>query len=178
MRRPVCLAASGLALGLILGGAPPEARAQRPDSTLLRPTDIVLTVKNDPLLSGVFRSSGTSIKCGLAPYDMPHRVNSFHVSFPDDPVVTPLEVASVEFDADTLPSGGTSTSYLLNVHLDTPSVGRPPALVVRARLPQYREPGSATLRSGAGTDTLHLVGTATRGTKVALDMIIICHPRP
>lgn len=178
MNRSVRPAGSALAIGLLLASAAPEARAQRPDSTLLRPTDIVLTVTNDPHLSGVFRSSGTSTKCGLAPFEMPHRNRSFHVTFPDDPTVAPLEVASVEFDADTLPPGGSSTTYLLNVHLDTPRVGRGPALVVRARLPQYKEPGTATLRSGGGTDTLKLVGTATRGTKVNLEMTIICHPRP
>jgi hypothetical protein len=73
MSRSAPLAGSGLAVGLVLAGAVPDVRAQRPDSTLLRPTDVVLTVTNDPHLSGVFRSSGTSTKCGLAPFEMPHR---------------------------------------------------------------------------------------------------------
>ncbi|MGE0552100.1 MAG: hypothetical protein AB7R55_01595 [Gemmatimonadales bacterium] len=167
-----------LAAALTLAGGATRAQAQRPDSTLLRPTDIVLTVTGDPDLAGVFKSSGTAIKCGLADYGLPGREHAFHVSFPDDPTVTPLEVSSLEFDADTLAAGTSSTSYYLNALLDTPRVGHGISLVVRAREPQYNEPGTATLSGGGGTDTLKLVGRAGRGVPVDLDLTIICRPRP
>jgi hypothetical protein len=163
---------------LLVAGSAGGAEAQRPDSTLLRPTEVTLTVSNDPHLDGVYRSSGTSIKCGLADYGFPHRMRSFAVEFPDDPSARPMEVAGVTFDADTLPGGSTTSSFYLSARLDTPKVGRPPALVVRAREPRYDEPGTATLVTAGGTDTLRIVGIATRGTKVRLEMTIVCRARP
>jgi hypothetical protein len=163
---------------LLAGAAPVGARAQAPDSTLLRPTEVTLRVSNDPHLSGVYRSSGVATKCGLADYGYPHRTNSFAVEFPDDPSAQPMEVRSVTFDADTLPSGTTKTSFYLSAALDTPRTGQPPALVVRAREPQYDEPGSVTRVTAGRTDSLRIVGTATRGTKVRLEMTIVCRPRP
>jgi hypothetical protein len=160
-------------------GAAVSAHAQAPDSTLQRPTAVTLTVSNDPHLSGVYRSSGVSTKCGLADYGFPHRMNSFAVEFPDDPSATPMEVSGVTFDADTLAGGATTSSFYLSVRLDTPRVGQPPALVVRAREPQYEEPGTVIrVTTAAGADSLRLVGTATRGTKVRLEMTIVCRPRP
>ena len=154
------------------------AEAQAPDSTLLRPTEVTLTVSNDPRVNGVFRSSGVSTKCGLADYGYPHRVNSFAVEFPDDPTATPMEVRSVTFDADTLPSGATTPNFYLSASLNTPRVGNPPALVVRAREPQYNEPGTVTRVTAGGTETLRIVGTANTGLKVRLEMTIVCRPRP
>jgi hypothetical protein len=163
---------------LLAGGALTAAEAQAPDSTMLRPTEVILRVTNDPHLTGVYRSSGISTKCGLADYGYPHRTNSFAVEFPDDPSATPMEVNGVTFDADTLASGTTTPSYYLSAKLNTPRVGQPPALVVRAREPQYDEPGTVTRVTGNGTDTLRIVGTASRGTKVRLEMTIVCRPRP
>jgi hypothetical protein len=163
---------------LLTGGTIAGAQAQSPDSTLLRPTEVTLTVSNDPHLTGVYRSSGIATKCGLADYGYPHRMNSFAVEFPDDPSTTPMEVSSVTFDADTLASGSTTPSFYLSASLDTPRVGRPPALVVRAREPQYDEPGTVTRTTAGGTDTLRIVGTATRGTKVRLEMTVVCGARP
>jgi hypothetical protein len=161
---------------LLAGAAVTGAQAQAPDSTLLRPTEVTVEISNDPLLSGVYRSSGISTKCGLADYGYPHRVNSFAVEFPDDPSATPMEVNGVTFDADTLASGTTSPSYYLSVKLNTPRVGQPPALVVRAGEPEFDEPGTVARRTVGGTDTLRIVGTATRGTKVRLEMTIVCRP--
>ena len=163
---------------LLASGALAGAGAQAPDSTLLRPTEVTLTVSNDPHLSGVYRSSGISTKCGLADYGYPHRTNSFAVEFPDDPSARPMEVRSVTFDADTLASAATASSFYLSAGLDTPRVGQPPALVVRAREPQYGEPGTVTRTTTEGTETLRIVGTATSGTKVRLEMTIACRPRP
>jgi len=105
-------------------------------------------------------------------------MNSFAVEFPDDPSATPMEVSAVSFDADTLAGGTTATSFYLNASLKTPRVGQPPALVVRAKEPQYSEPGTVTRVRVGGTDTLRIVGTASRGTKVRLVMTIVCRPRP
>ncbi len=163
---------------LLAGAAVTGANAQAPDSTLLRPADVTLTVSNDPHLSGVYRSSGIVTKCGLADYGYPHRASSFAVEFPNDPSTTPMEVRSVTFDADTLASGTSTPSFYLSAGLDTPRVGQPPALVVRAREPQYNEPGTVARVSAGGTDTLRIVGTASRGTKVQLVMTIVCRPRP
>jgi hypothetical protein len=164
---------------LLAGGALVRTHAQAPDSTLLRPTEVTLEVSNDPHLSGRYRSVGVSTKCGLADYGYPHRTHSFAVEFPDDPSARPMEVSSVTFDADTLASGTTVPSFYLSANLDTPRTGRPPALVVRAREPQYGEPGTATrVTTSDGTETIRIVGTATRGTKVRLEMTIVCGPRP
>lgn len=164
---------------LLAGGVLTGAQAQAPDSTLQRPTEVTLTVSNDPPLNGVYRSSGISTKCGLADYGMPHRKQSFAVEFPYDPPSTGLEeVSSVTFDADTLASGTTRPSFYLSASLNTPRVGQPPALVVRANEPQYDEPGTVTRVTAGGTDSLKIVGTATKGTKVRLVMTLVCRPRP
>jgi len=162
---------------LVAGGALAGAEAQAPDSTLQRPTEVTLRVSNDPRLNGTYHSRGISTKCGLADYGYPHRMNSFAVEFPDDPSARPMEV-KVTFDADTLASGTTRSSFYLNARLDTPQVGTPPALVVRANEPRYDEPGTVTRETAGGTETLHIVGTATSGTKVRLEMTIVCRPRP
>lgn len=162
---------------LFVGGVFAGAEAQAPDSTMLRPTEVTLKVSNDPRLNGVYRSSGVSTKCGLADYGYPHRLNSFAVEFPDDPSARPMEVR-VTFDADTLASGTTRSSFYLSARLDTPRTGQPPALVVRANQPQYDEPGTVTRTTADGTETLTIVGTATSGTKVRLEMTLVCRPRP
>ena len=167
-----------LIVTLLAGGSLAGAEAQAPDSTLLRPTEVTLKVSNDPHLTGVYRSSGVSTKCGLADYGYPHRANSFAVEFPDDPSASPMEVAGVTFDADTLASGTTRSSFYLSARLDTPRTGQPPALVVRANEPRFDEPGTVTRVTERGTETLTIVGTATRGTKVRLEMTIVCRPRP
>ncbi|MGH7416400.1 MAG: hypothetical protein ACREKB_01295 [Candidatus Rokuibacteriota bacterium] len=163
---------------LLAGGALSQAAGQAPDSTTLRPTHVTLTVTNDPQLNGVYRSSGIATKCGLADYGYPHRTSSFAVEFPDDPSATPMEVSAVSFDADTLAAGTTRPSFYVSASLNTPRVGQPPALVVRAKEPQYDEPGTVRRVGARGTDSLTIVGTATRGTKVRLEMTIVCRPRP
>lgn len=161
---------------LLAGGPIGSAEAQGRDSTLLRPMEVTLTVSNDPYLNGIYKSSGTATKCGLADYGYPHRAKSFGVEFPDDPSARRMEVRSVTFDADTLRPGTTTPRFCLSAGLDTPRVGQPPALVVRAREPQYNEPGTVTRVTAGGTDTLKIVGTASRGTKVRLVMTICAIP--
>lgn len=158
--------------------APLSAFAQVVDSTTLRPTDVVVTIANDnPSYDGVYRASGISRICGKFDMMMPHRANSFNVEFPD--MEPNLAVRSVQFDADTLPPGATTKSFYLSVGIRTPSGGTPPLYVVRAKEePKYGEPGTAIRAKAASRDTLTVVGTATKGTKVSVKMTLICHPKP
>ena len=150
--------------------------AAQVDSTTVRRTEVIVTIGNDnPTNDGVYRSTGTSGVCGKLDLMMPHRANSFHVTFPDEPN---LAVASVEFDADTLPPGVTTNSFYLSVGIRTATGGAPPAYVVRAKEePKYGEPGTAVRIKVASRDTLRVRGTATKGTKVNVTMTLICHPK-
>jgi hypothetical protein len=153
------------------------AKAQRPDSTLLRPTVVIVKISNDADsdYNGVYRASGVSTKCGLADYGYPHRLNSFAVMFPDD--TTTIAVTSVNFDADTLKSGTTVNSFYLSVGIRVGQHGTPPAYVVRANQPQFNEPGTATrTRTANGADSLTVKGIASKGTKVDVEMTLVCQP--
>ena len=168
-RMTVCLIA--------LTGVVAPAKAQRPDSTLLRPTVVIVKISNDPDsdYNGAYRASGVSTKCGLADYGYPHRLSSFAVMFPDD--TTTIAVTSVNFDADTLKSGTTVNSFYLSVGIRVGQYGTPPEYVVRANQPQFDEPGTATrTRTSTGSDSLTVRGTATKGTKVDVEMTLVCQP--
>jgi hypothetical protein len=157
----------------------PTVSAQVVDSTTLRPTDVEVTIANDPYrpYNGTYKASGISRICGKLDLMMPHRANSFNVEFPDDE--PNLAVPSVQFDADTLPAGATTNSFYLSVGIRTPSGGTPPHYVVRAKEePKYGEPGTAIRTQAASRDTLKVVGTATKGTKVNVRMTLVCHPKP
>jgi hypothetical protein len=155
-----------------LSAAP--AAAQQPDSTLLRPTDVMVKISNDPTAeyNGTYRASGISTKCGLADYSFPHRANSFAVMFPDD--TGRKAVTSVNFDADTLKSGTTVTSFYLSVGIRVGERGTPPHYVIRANKPQYDEPGTATRISRRRVDSLEVKGIATTGRKVTVEMTLVC----
>ncbi len=159
-RMTVCLIA--------LSGVAAPARGQRPDSTLLRPTVVIVKIANDPTAAynGTYRASGVATKCGLADYGYPHRLNSFAVLFPDDTAT--IAVTSVNFDADTLQSGTTVNRFYLSVGIRVGQRGTPPAYVVRANQPQFNEPGTATrTRTATGADSLTVTGTATKGTNIS-----------
>lgn len=168
-RMTVCLVA--------LTGVVAPAKAQRPDSTLLRPTVVIVKISKDPDASynGVYRASGVSTKCGLADYGYPHRLNSFAVMFPDDTAT--IAVTSVNFDADTLRSGTTVSSFYLAVGIRIGRHVTPPLYVARAKEPQFKEPGTATLtRTSTGSDSLTVKATASKGTKVDVEMTLVCQP--
>lgn len=166
-RMTVCLIA--------LTGVVAPVAAQRPDSTLLRPTVVTVKISNDPVSSynGTYQASGISTKCGLADYGYPHRLNSFAVMFPDDTAT--IAVTSVNFDADTLMSGTTVNSFYLSVGIRVGQHGMPPAYVIRANQPQFNEPGRAThSRTSNGSDSLTVKGVASKGTKVDVEMTLVC----
>jgi hypothetical protein len=130
----------------------------------------------EPSYNGVYRAQGISNKCGLADYGSPHRANSFAVRFPDDGTI-PTAVTTVNFDADTLPAGATTSSFYLDVGTRVGQTVTPPSYVIRANEPQYLEPGTATLtRLPGGIDSLDVVGTATKGRKVRVRMVVVCQP--
>ncbi len=169
-------AAAALA-ALALSSLAAAAEAQQPDSTQLRPTTVIVRIANDatPQYNGVYQASGISTKCGLADYGYPHRAHSFAVMFPDDTAT--IAVRSVNFDADTLAAGTTGSSFNLAVGIRVGQTGTPPLYVVRANQPQFNEPGTATrTRTTSGIDSLHVVGTATKGTKVRVEMTLVCQP--
>jgi hypothetical protein len=173
MRLPPPVALTLAVLAFAVAG---PAEAQRPDSTMLRPTSVVVKIANDAdaAYNGVYQASGISTKCGLADYGYPHRANSFAVMFPDDTAT--IAVTSVNFDADTLPAGATVQSFYLSVGIRVGRTGTPPAYVVRANQPQFNEPGTATrTRTASGTDSLTVVGTATKGSRVRVEMTLVCH---
>ena len=152
------------------------AEAQR-DSTMLRPTTVMVRISNDPTpaYNGIYRASGISTKCGLADYGYPHRASSFAVMFPDD--TTTIDVTNVNFDADTLAAGDTVSSFYLSVGIRVGRTGTPPAYVVRANQPRFSEPGRADrIRLANGVDSLTVSGTATKGTKVKVEMTLVCQP--
>jgi hypothetical protein len=162
---------------IALTGVFAPASAQRPDSTLLRPTAVTVKITGDPTAAynGTYNATGISMKCGLADYGNPHRLHSFAVMFPDDPAT--IAVTSVNFDADTLKPGTTANSFYLAVSIRVGPHGAPPAYVVRANEPQYREPGTATLvRTSNGSDSLMVKGIATKGTRVDVEMTLVCQP--
>jgi len=162
---------------IALTGVVAPAKAQRPDSTLLRPTVVIVKISNDPdsEYNGTYRASGVSTKCGLADYGYPHRLSSFAVMFPDD--TNTIAVTSVNFDADTLRSGTTVNSFYLSVGIRVGRRGTPPAYVVRANQPQFNEPGTATrTRTSNGSDSLTVKGVASKGTKVDVEMTLVCQP--
>jgi hypothetical protein len=172
MNAPIAL---GAAVSLLLVGADPLP-GQAVDSTTLRPTDVIVVINRDTHYDGTYRASGISRVCGKLDYMLPHRANSFVVEFPDDE--PNLAVRSLSFDADTLSAGGSTASFYLTVAVRTASGGTPPAFVVRAKMPQYGEPGTAQRTTVAGRDSLAVVGLATSGTKVDVKVTAVCQPKP
>lgn len=161
---------------ITLTGVVSPATAQKPDSTLVRPTTVTVSITNDPdPWNGTYSATGVSTKCGLADYGYPHRINSFAVIFPDDTVTG--TVTSVNFDADTLKSGTTVHSFYLAVGTRVGQRGAPPLYVVRANQPQFGEPGTATLiRTANGSDSLTVKGVASKGRKTDVTMTLVCQP--
>ncbi len=95
--------------------------------------------------------------------------------FPDDTAT--IAVTSVNFDADTLAPGATVSSFYLSVGIRVGQHGTPPSYVVRANQPQFAEPGTAIrTRTSNGSDSLMVKGIASKGTKVNVEMTLVCQP--
>ena len=111
---PMSRKATVVAVALVLGGSRTSVMAQRPDSTLKRPADIILTVSNDPDLSGVYKASGTAIKCGLADYLLPHRNHSFALEYPDRASPTD-ELSAVTLSIVGVATRGTKVKLVMTI---------------------------------------------------------------
>ena len=168
----------GVTLAVIaLTGLVPPAQGQKPDPTLLRRTDVMVKITKDPdaTYNGIYVASGISTKCGLADYGYPNRAHSFAVIFPDD--LATIAVTSVNFDADSLRSSDSTGSFDLSVGIRVGRTGTPPAYVIRAKDPRYGEPGIATRTTlASGADSIHVVGVATKGTRLDVEMWLVCQP--
>ena len=70
-----------------------------------------------------------------------------------------------------------TNSFYLSVGIRVGQRGTPPAYVARANQPQFKEPGTATrTRTSNGSDSLTVKGIATKGTKVDVEMTLVCQP--
>jgi hypothetical protein len=165
---------TSIAIVAALTASSGRASGQAGEIVNQRPTEVTVTVTNDTHYDGRYTARGISRVCGKMDLMMPHRANSFTVEFPDDEVNLPVRMVS--FDSDTLPAGSTTKNFLLNVGIRTPQGGTPPQFVVRAKEPQYGEPGTATRSRTGGVDTLTITGIATSGTKVKVEVTIVCQP--
>ncbi|NJD10772.1 MAG: hypothetical protein FIB01_10200 [Gemmatimonadetes bacterium] len=146
---------------------------QSQDTITGRLTDITLVMGNSRRRAGNYHGSGIARICGFGPLrDFKGMVDGFTLSFPDG---EDLEIIDVDFSADTLPVGRTTTSFYISIGLKAKQGGRPPDYVVRANQPKYGETGSATLTFAAGTHTLHVTGTNDEGE--TMDMTAVCKPK-
>ena len=162
---------------LALAGLSPAAQAQKPDSTLLRRTQVTVKITGDAdaINNRTYSASDISTKCGLADYGYPHRRHSFAVMFPD--ITNLIPVTSVNFDTDSLVRRDSTRAFYLAVGVRVGQSGTPPLYVIRANQPQYGEPGTARLtRLPSGADSLHVSGIATTGTNVGVEMWLVCQP--
>lgn len=161
------------AVALALLGATPAVRAQSPDTSSQRPTDVTLIMGNSRTYAGSYRASGMSRICGYGPLrDMAGFVDGFTLMFPDG---EDLEITDINFNADTLPVGKTTPSFYISISLKAKQGGRPAAYVVRANEPRFKETGTATLTAQGGTATLRVKGTNDLGE--TMDMTAVCKPQ-
>jgi hypothetical protein len=134
--------------------------------------DIVLTMSNSKTYEGQYHASGLSRYCGTMTLGQPQRVKSFTVELPYE---GEFVIRDLSFDAETLPSGSTTTSYYLSVSLTTSQGGKPAASVLRTRQPQFNERGTASLTVTGETARLKIDGMDDRGQ--TLDMTVVCGPK-
>ena len=147
--------------------------AQATDTSAQRPTDVTLIMGNSRRYAGTYRASGIARICGYGPLrDMAGFVDGFTLMFPDGEDV---EITDINFSADTLPVGKTTTSFYIAISLKAKQGGRPAAYVVRANEPRFKETGTATLTAQGGTATLRVVGTNDMGE--TMDMTAVCKPQ-
>lgn len=158
---------------LVLVTAPTASRAQAPDTSSQRPTDVTLIMGNSRTYAGSYRASGMSRICGYGPLrDMAGFVDGFTLMFPDG---EDLEIIDINFNADTLPVGRTTPSFYISISLKAKQGGTPAAYVVRANEPRFKETGTATLTAQGGTATLRVKGTNDMGE--TMDMTAVCKPQ-
>lgn len=149
------------------------AMGQAADTSAQRPTDVTLVMGNSRRYTGNYQASGMSRICGYGPLrDMAGFVDGFTFLFPDGEDV---EIIDINFSADTLPVGRTTTSFYISISLKAKQGGQPNIYVVRANEPRFKETGTATLTAKGGTATLTVVGTNDMGE--TMNMTAVCGPQ-
>ena len=143
------------------------------DTITLRPTDVTLEMGNSRTYAGSYQASGTSRICGHGPLrDYAGFVDGFTLMFPD---TEDLEIVDINFSADTLPVGKSTSSFYVSISLKAKNGGRPSAYVVRANKSEFKETGTATLTARADTATLKVVGVNDMGE--TMDLTVVCKPQ-
>jgi len=143
------------------------------DTSTLRPTDVTLIMGNSSRYAGTYHAQGTSRICGYGPLrDMMGFVDGFTLLFPD---TEDVEITDINFNADTLPIGKTTTSFEISLAVKAKNGGRPTNYVVRAKEPQYHETGTASLSVKGGTATLKVTGV--NDVRETMDMTAVCKPQ-
>ncbi len=149
------------------------ALGQAADTSSQRPAEVRLVMGNSRRYTGSYQASGMARICGYGPLrDMAGFVDGFTFLFPDG---EDLEIIDINFSADTLPVGKTTTSFYIAISLKAKQGGQPPGYVVRANEPRFKETGTATLTARGGTATLTVVGTNDMGE--TMNMTAVCGPQ-
>jgi hypothetical protein len=141
------------------------ASGQVPDATL-RPTQVVLVVSNSRRYNGTYQATGIARACGTMDLGFPNRTKSFTIEFPDDE--PDLPVRSVNFDAENLPVGTSTSQFLFSVGISGPKIGKPPQFVINSARSGSRETGTAELKHKDGVTTFTLTGTDALGVRLEL----------
>ena len=175
-------AAVALVASIDAGGATPAvagalgrvaATAVASDTITLRPTEVTLVMGNSRRYGGTYHAKATARICGYGPLrDMIGFVDGFTFMFPD---TEDVEITDIDFNADTLPIGKTTTSFYISISLKAKDGSRPLSYVVRAKEPKYKETGTATVAVKGGTATLKVVGVNDVGE--TMDMTAVCKPQ-
>ncbi len=129
-------------------------------------------MSNSRTYEGHYRAVGLSRFCGTMTLGQPERAKSFSVEFPYE---GEFEIRALSFDAESLPSGSTTTNYYVSVSLTTSDGGKPAAIVHRTRKSEFNERGTASLMVTCETARLKIDGHDDRGQ--TLDLIVVCGPK-
>jgi hypothetical protein len=138
-----------------------------------RPTEVMVTIVNSPKLrDGTFSEKGTSSVCGELPKEMNFAgVPVFVVQFPDG---AGSQITNVTFDSKTLVGGVTSTTaFVLNVTVQSPTIGRPPAYALDTSRPKS---GGKAVISMPFPGTLHLEVEGLNEANERIVMRLTCSP--
>ena len=82
-----------------------------------------------------------------------------------------MPVRTLQFDAESLPVGTTSSRFLCSVGISGPKVGKPPQFVLNPARAGSRETGTAELKDKDGVTTLTVSGTDVMGVRLELTVV-------
>jgi hypothetical protein len=161
---------------LMLFAAPPPGQEKHPFNE--RPADVRIQIANSrKKYDGGFVLTGTARVCGELPATLNFSgVPAFVVQFYPDPATGKEPVMDVTFDSKELVGKvTTTTNFQLNVTVQGPSIGSPPAYVLDTVGPRKGK-GTATLTMPTpGTTVLKVLGANDMGESI--DFTLTCGPR-